>query len=252
MESLIDILENLISNFKDLNENTLKEYADQLNNIYSVDDFRHSYAEISIFLEKKTYPDQRENLVHRIDELLSYLDDNNYSADVVKKVGKLVDHLQLESVRLSRIDNIKFISEQIKIQQSSRLNELKENVKKAEKLQNELKNINTQLVSVLGIFTGIVISIFGGMSFFSSVFNNINDVGRHRLIFITTLVGFTLFNLTAFMFSALFILTGKSFSLFPKSSRFYSSKKLHSTIYIITNIIFITIMIAIFISWKYL
>lgn len=252
MELLIDILENLISNFIEIDDNSLKKYADQINGVYSNENFRHSYAEISIFLEKQTYPDQRDNLVFRIDKLLCYLNDNNYSADVVKKVGKLADHIQLESVRLSRIENIKFISDQIKNQQSSRLDELKKNVKKAETLQDELKNINTQLVSVLGIFTGIVISIFGGLSFFSSVFNNINNVGRHRLVFITTLVGFVLFNLTAFMFSALFSLTGKTFSLFPRFSRFYASKALHNIIYILSNIVFILILIFVYISWKYL
>ncbi len=252
MDLLINIIESLISEFDILDDNSLKCYANQLNKIYSDENFRHSYAEISIFLEQKTYPDQRDSLVEHIDKLLIYLCDKDYSINVIKKVGKLADHIQLESVRLSRIENIKFIGEQIKSKNVVEQEKLKENVKKAKELKTDLKNINTQLVSVLGIFTGIVISIFGGMSFFSSVFNNINDVGKYRLVFITTLVGFTLFNLIAFMFSALFSLTGKSFSLFPKSSRFYSSKKLHSIIYITTNIIFITIMIAVFISWKYL
>ena len=249
MNELIDILEELTSIFNELDNEMLKGYSDRLNLIYSDKNFRHSYAEISIFLEQEVYPDQRDSLVSHIDSMLFYLNNNEYPPDIVKKVAKLADHIQLEAVRLGRIENIKYIGQQIKNESIMEQEKLKENVKKSEELEEELKNVNTQLVSVLGIFTGIVLSIFGGISFFSSVFNNIDNVGKYRLIFIASLTGFILFNLISFMFAALSYLTGKSLSLFPKSVRFSSLNQLHNAIYIITNMVLIGIMIAIFVLW---
>lgn len=244
-DSLIDILCDLISIFYELDSNELKEYSKKLENIYSNSDFRHSYAEISIFLEQKTFPDQRDNLTNHVDRILSYLNENNSSSDIVKKVAKLADHIQLESVRLARIENIKYIGQQIKSESTLEQNKLKENVKKSEELKEDLKNMNTQLVSVLGIFTGIVLSIFGGISLFSSIFNNINNVGKYRIVFITALTGFILFNLISYMFSEISYLTGRSKTLFS------NLKQPHNIIYIICNIVLIIIMISIFVLWKF-
>ena len=244
-DSLIDILCDLISIFYELDSDELKEYSEKLENIYSNSDFRHSYAEISIFLEQKTFPDQRDNLTNHVDRILSYLNENNSSSDIVKKVAKLADHIQLESVRLSRIENIKYIGQQIKSESTLEQNKLKENVKKSEELKEDLKNMNTQLVSVLGIFTGIVLSIFGGISLFSSIFNNINNVGKYRIVFITALTGFILFNLISYMFSEVSYLTGKSKALFS------NLKQPHNIIYIICNIVLIIIMISIFVLWTF-
>lgn len=95
-------------------------------------------------------------------------------------VMKLKDHIFLEFVRLSeirkenaRIDEelqeLEKTGESIKVMAS----DLRTSVDKATK---DTKNIYLQMVSILGIFTAIVISVFGGLSAISGILDGLSMV----------------------------------------------------------------------------
>lgn len=61
------------------------------------------------------------------------------------------------------------------------------------------------LLSVLGVFSGIIIAFFGGLEYITSVFNNIGNVSKYRLVFISLMLGFVIFNTV----SAMLVFLGK-------------------------------------------
>ena len=62
-------------------------------------------------------------------------------------------------------------------------------------VKEKLNNFNMESITVLGIFSGIVMAFFGGMSFFNGVLNNIHQVSKYRITLITLIIGFTIFNI---------------------------------------------------------
>lgn len=254
MYQLLQLLEEMVESL-DEDTNQIPSYADSLYNIYNHEDFRHSYAELSKFLENKLVPDQRDRLVEVLDNILIYIDncdDQKYFQKniVLRKIGKLADHMELEKIRLTRIEGIIHIGDKV----SKECHEAEENVKSSKKLfvsmSRSLRNTNAQIVTVLGIFAGIVIAVFGGLTFFSSVFNNIEKVGNFKLVFITGLTGFTLFNVIAFMLAVIAYFIDKPFPLLGfKSDGSIGRRQFYKKAYTFVNIIFILVLVIDVVLW---
>lgn len=73
-----------------------------------------------------------------------------------------------------------------------------------EKIDNAEKNLSNKLaetsVTVLGIFSGIAITIVAGLTFSASVLQNINSTSIYRLIIVSSIIGFVCFNMIGVMF----------------------------------------------------
>ena len=82
MERLIEFIEDASKSIS-MDEEQLKEYAKLLNEIYSDPAFRHTYAEISRKLDS-IYSEQRVALINKVNKILNYMSENNYS-DFSKK-----------------------------------------------------------------------------------------------------------------------------------------------------------------------
>jgi hypothetical protein len=63
------------------------------------------------------------------------------------------------------------------------------------------KHISETSVTILGIFSGIILTVVAGLFYSSSVLDNINSANYFRLISVTALVGIVCFDLIALMFS---------------------------------------------------
>ena len=71
--------------------------------------------------------------------------------------------------------------------------------KSAKKLKKKVNNVYSQFVSILGIFTAIVIVFFGGISVFSDVLTNIHLAKWYQIGFGLSFVGIIMFDII-FMF----------------------------------------------------
>ena len=221
MEKLINLLTYIKNRYPKQVIDT--QCINELHDIYIKENLRHSYAELSRFCET-LFPDERDIIIEKLDIILNALDNNDYNFEPEEKtklknqIGKLVDHLELESLRITRLESIKHIESKI-VKDRNETEELANKSKQDMKsLNDEIKNINSQIVSVIGIFTGIVITIFGSMSLFSSIFSNINTVSGFKLTVISLIIGFLTFNIIAFMFIAISHLIGKPIILVDKAS----------------------------------
>ena len=65
----------------------------------------------------------------------------------------------------------------------------------SEEIQTSQKKMQNEYITILGIFAAIVLAFTGGMSFTSSVLENLYKSSIYRIIFVSLIIGCILFNL---------------------------------------------------------
>ena len=134
--------------------------------------------------------------------------------DVSKEVTKLYDHVNLD---IGRLNYTRRITEDTKAElaRASQLieklqrqvDESKEEMEKvsaeferkantlSDDIQAGQKKMQNEYITILGIFAAIVLAFTGGMTFTSSVLENLHKSSIYRIVFIALIVGCILFNL---------------------------------------------------------
>jgi hypothetical protein len=137
-----------------------------------------------------------EYLLYRIKSVDDVLKEQN--SPHTKDFEKLIDYINLE---ISRANNVKEIRGQAKNTELS-LNKIKtlaanikeDETKQKEDLQNAKMALNTQSITVLSIFSAIVISFFGGINFIGNAIASAYQTKTYKVIMIILIAGLVLFN----------------------------------------------------------
>lgn len=219
-------------------------------------EYRHSYYNISaeIYAYWDRSEEQLNNLTSNIETLKKIIMKTHKNDELVLKgMNKFFDHVMLEIVRLTdhqkNINNINNIIDKFREDSNSSFKkqdlsilqtvanfenkfgeankiieeqktEMEDIAKSAKKLKKKVKTVYSQFVSILGIFSAIVIVFFGGTTVFSSVLTNIHEAKWNQIGFGISFVGLILFNII-FMF--LYILS--KYLDVTISTKEFSSKK---------------------------
>lgn len=153
--------------------------------------------------------------------LLHSLNENNdISEDSRKLIIKIYDHFQLALHQIENVNNIF----------ANSIEDAKEN------LQKEVKGIEKEYISILGIFASIVFAFVGGITFSTSVLKNISEVSVFRLLLTVDFLAFVLTNI-------IYILVKFIFTINEKDAKLFNIKAL--------NIACIVIAIIIIIGWLF-
>ena len=217
MKELLDLLDSIISNNEYHNAIETCDY-DKLRKIsdeyflklkkfyYRVE--RHRYSDISKHLTQKT-PDALDRLRDGMNQILDDARSNYYDHDVeepqnlecYKRVVKLADHIELESFRLSSVYQIKAIADRAEstYQQSNDL--LNKSQKSIEDTEDRAKKLSQQLISILGIFAGIVVTFSFATSTIGEALSNLTQANVCQLGFIICLLGVIFANVVAMLMS---------------------------------------------------
>jgi hypothetical protein len=197
---------------------SLKEIIMEIKKYYA-DKGRHSYSEVSTFI----YGSKEEDFEYIIENLTiiqKYFKENKEEG-YAAKIFKLIDHIQLELNREEHIKetyynqimssmsqagkDIKTYNDKIVSKFSNQYEEVQKKYNNLLREQkNKLDNLYGTIISVLGIFSAVVIAFFGGISVLGSALNNINAVSKYRLIFSIATTGFVIFNI---IFMLLYIIS---------------------------------------------
>lgn len=215
----------------------VEKYTDMA--LYLVDAYEHGYkysyynVSAEIYAHWDMNDQQLINLTSNIESLKQIIHKNErIYKKALKGVDELYDHIMLEIVRITdnkkNLDRINEIIDQFKKEsadsfekqdvsliqtvaefenkfreadksfsrQNSDINEIS---KRAKKLKKKVNNVYSQFVSILGIFTAIVIVFFGGVSVFSDVLTNIHQAEWYQIGFGVSFVGIIMFDII-FMF----------------------------------------------------
>lgn len=117
-----------------------------------------------------------------------------------RNLEKLIDHISLESIRLSYTHKIKedSLNSYIKLQKDT--NKANETIKN---ISQKLANIRVEIVTLLGIFASIVVAYVSGSSLSAAIFANMDKVDTPLLCFLTALIVIFISNLVYYLFALL-------------------------------------------------
>lgn len=189
---LIEVLDYLAKQEFDSEE----QYEETLARFKEVDFEDSRYSTIFEFLvksqaEQKGFGALNENLKNLIENKDEELSKN----EVLKKnITKTYDYLQLEYQRYKELNNLrddlKNIQNETK-KEKANLSKIKSEINKT---NIEAKQIQSQYITILGIFASIVLAFVGGLTFSTSVLSHMHEVSIYRLVFVICCIGFLIFN----------------------------------------------------------
>lgn len=181
------------------------------------------YSEISNYVYSLEVS-QRGVFATNLEKLLLYsLNDNNsVNKDCKKMIVKIYDHFQLALHQIENANNIFADS----------IEEAKEN------LQKQVKSVEKEYISILGIFASIVLAFVGGITFTTSVLQNISAVSVFRLLLVVDFLSFVLINI-------IYILIKFIFTINEKNAKLFNIKALNITCLIIGIVIVVSWILSI-------
>lgn len=157
------------------------------------------YSEISNYIFSLETA-KRGVFATNLEKLLLYsLDEKNSVKDDSKKmIVKIYDHFQLALYQIENVNNIF----------ANSIEEAKEN------LQKQIKGVEKEYISILGIFASIVLAFVGGITFSTSVLQNISSVSGFRLLLVVDFLAFILINVIYILVKFIFTINEKDAKLF--------------------------------------
>lgn len=209
----IKLILNQITECDDI-ENVIKFIIE-----YYLVNTRHRYSEVARYINEKSINDEQiiafilVNLEMIIDycqensEILNkqiisvktgtqYETNNLDCSKLVQKLHKLNDHIELE------LDRIEFSVKREREVRIRMVDDLNNTLRKAQDdMINTANNIeaklNNTVISVLGIFSAIIIAFFGGLNVLGNIFTHVSNssVSIYRLIFMSCLTGIIVFDI---------------------------------------------------------
>ena len=170
-----------------------------------------------------------------VDKLLQYvLDEKNSVDENVKKICiKLYDHFQLNLIQIESASIITkdAIAEAMK--------------KEIEESHKEIKGIQKEYITILGIFAAIMLAFVGSFTFSTSVLNNVGKTDVFELVIVALVIGLVFILLISILIDFLREINDKVIK--DKNGKKRWSSKSVSTIGILVIIIAI-VMLALGIS----
>lgn len=175
-------------------------FLEKLDQVYEDASFRHSYSILSQHLGSYQ-ADERDSIpviLTRIVELAKMREQTEVNVHIRKSIQKLLDHVELECLRLNRMDVIRDLADTSKRQQSDASEMCRKAAKDAEALGEKVKGFHEQSITILGIFSAVVIGFMAEISLFNKGFEILTPSNVYAVLFYCVAVGMIVFD-TLFM-----------------------------------------------------
>ena len=253
MTELITLLNDIATDLEfhcsitDCDEDLMRAKADdyfmQFKDIYARIG-RHRYSDVTKYIDS-LLQDTVDSLRDGVRTIISCAEANEYDTDTedplnqecYKKINKLSDHIELEAARYSSIKKIQLIAETHSKQEEDMLKLLKETGDTVTETHEQAKNLSQQLISILGIFAGIIVTFSFATTIVGETIANLAKSDVVYLGFIISVLGAIFMNVIAFLLSFVTKLSGHSFT-----------KKFPWLVYIVGNLI--AVGLALFFFFK--
>lgn len=213
-----ETLENFLKDIskEDLSEKEYKNAEQTLRNIYCDGaKFRHKYSRITAYLIdiSNDSPKILETITNNIDSLYTRCFKNNIQTskeceNFQDSIDKLIDHINLEYIRLKDILGTK---ENIKESKAFQ-NQFKAFQKSVEKIQKEVEASKKEYVTILGIFASIVLGFVGVFTFSTAMFQSLDKASAYIILTSICVGGIVVGNILFILFETIKSITYKSSS----------------------------------------
>lgn len=229
-ERLDNFLKRLVY-YVELSDDDLERYTEEACHIYE-DGFRHSYAKISQILET-LHPDQQDALSLHVSQMRdvcpSVLEAHNFPQeqrnDIQQKLFKLCDHVELECIRLLRMKRVEHFGTRASDSLESATDLLKSVDEKAKDLDERVSGYHAQSISILGIFSGLVVTVTGVLQFTSSGLQNLSDTDAGKIVLFVAVSFLFLFNVLFMLMYCISRIAGASLAANCRSRNCSDCKK---------------------------
>lgn len=207
LETLKNIIKELSKESAISGNDDIECFVGRLQTLYTYTneecDFRHEYSAIfGAMVECQDNGNNLNSLGQNIETIYHYLvSQKKYDKESLfrESVHKLYDHINLELSRMNYIEvrqstlqdqigNSNYQVEKV----SHTLMHLEE---KTTKIKNDYKNVQKETITILSLFSAVVLAFMGGIGFSSSVLESMNSSSIYKVVFICGVLGFVLINL---------------------------------------------------------
>ena len=186
----------------DMEDNAIRRMLLSLNTLYSTG-FRHYYSDFlpiihSISQEDNAYSLEwlASNLVKaRIIVEKDMVEGRNEFQTLHQPLLKLSDHINLEIARYQYYSSNDQKLKDMEVRSKDLQNQLKELTEKINVESQNASAMQTQYMTILGIFAAIILAFVGNFSFSTSALQNIHQANIPRLVLVTLIVGFIFYNM---------------------------------------------------------
>lgn len=247
-EKLIEILQEISNDY--LQEGESEKYKKLLKEIYSSENFRHKYSQITSYLLTIKKENKNETfgfISHNISKIYNEINEDD---TLKRQVLKLSDHINLEILRIKDINVFKKAFQQAEKhlkQTKNKIQNMERGLKEISKLNDEVKSSRREYIAILGVFASIILAFVAGLSFSNAVLSNIDKASIYRLSFIICLIGLFITNILHYLYK---FIKDIHFNNYSNKSKGEKSKFCDS--YICKFNAFIAIIIlCIFIVWAF-
>lgn len=154
------------------------------------------YSYIHEYLEELD-PEVRDKLYNDarlIKEKLEW-DSKSTSDNSIQNIDKILENILLDIPRINQYESIKVKYDVITEQQIKTKSELQNYSDTFERYKQRMDRMQGEFISILSIFSAVIIAFFGGINLLGSALSSINDVNRYRLIVVVLLIGLIMFNI---------------------------------------------------------
>lgn len=185
-------------------QETIQQIYNGFVSVYKDPVFRHSYASLSKHLDHYG-GDERDSLpvgllavVQYSEEVSGASDASDESKRVHRSLCKLLDHIELECIRLNRMDLVKHHADQAQaiVESAQQINS--DTTKSAEEAQTLVTRIHEQSITILGLFSAVIIGFVAELSLFVKGFENLSKDNFLPVVLYSSFVGMLVFD-TLFM-----------------------------------------------------
>ncbi|WP_028042020.1 hypothetical protein [Candidatus Stoquefichus massiliensis] len=252
------IIKDLVNEKALKNQGAKDNYLNRLRNVYIKNGeviFHHFYSDIFPILTDLKKDNRQIEIISQNLEILykeSCVSDNI----IQQPLKKLLDHTNLEIARINYITSIDArmdMTGQELRQKYDDLNETASNIKpKVEKLVEQTEHSYSEFVSILGIFSAVVLVYFGGTSILGNVLSTISKTFLLKSIAISIVVGWIVFNIIFMFLYFLSKLLGRSIATITEDiycSNVIERLKIKYPIIYYFNICFLILIVVDVISW---
>ena len=237
----IDFHGSIVDNDEDLMRAKADAYFMRFKDIYARIG-RHRYSDISRYIDS-ALQDTVDALSEGVKCIISCAEANQYDNDpeepaneeCYKKISKLCDHIELEAARYSSIKKMELMAEDYG-KKEEHISELMQKTKDTvSETQEQAKSLSQQLISILGIFAGIIVTFSFATTIVGETIANLAKSDVVYLGFIISVLGTIFMNVLAFLLSFVTKLSGHTFS-----------KKFPWLIYIVGNLVAVGLSVFFF------
>lgn len=200
-----EIVKNLVSNY--LESYQIPKFYEQQRSCPFEFDIEDNYREyIENFKNYYSYQYENNKIPSILDFAFSYIKDISDHYKIFEKFYNIHGSQSVENIISEAV-----VTTQDDLQQTTKtvVENARKSMKQAEKnakreMDKKIKEVNESVakssVTTLGIFSGIVLTVVGGMIYSSSVMANINTGNIYKLGMVSSLIGLVCINMLSIMF----------------------------------------------------